>query len=377
MGDELADGSRNRRVPHSLMLSAIAARKARLQLTPQVSSKKRKSSPKTPQIPEKRPRSHPSFNSSAKGTRKNTPKHDVTTSVTTSPDALTGEEDAIPPNSSDDDDSDMSITLDDKDTTLVPQGHPTEPTRRERTKAWSPSRPVVDSSDEASDVSVQPLSDPSHFFHHIRPLPNEELEILSTYQPVHGQNMFRLLMEEGSALGLSGPAVILVLSPSATVSFVGTYRLRVLRGSISLLGTIIQSSHVLHHVFAPRSSPIPVIRAHMAHEESSKSLSDIPAQIINTIAEDDVLIVLQELRTGIEGLGRVVRTFEGVFDQVNPEGAPDLPLKGVHLVGHSLSEDVCLTHEIAGNSYRPRYAYLSGTAILGGCIFCIIVVLRA
>jgi len=308
----------------SLMLSAIAVRKARLQLTPEESSKKRKSSPKTPQIPEKHPRSRPSFNSSAKGTRKNPPKHDVTTSVTTSSDAFTREEDAIPPNSSDDDDSNMSITLDDQDTTLIPQGHPTEPTRRERTKAWS--------SDEASDVSEQPPSDPSQLFHHIRPLPNEELEILSTYQPVHGQNMFRLSIEEGSALGLSGPAVILVLSPSATVSFVGTYRLRVLRGSISLLGTIMQSSRVLHHVFAPRSSPIPVIKAHMAHGESSQSLSDIPAQIINTIAEDDVLIVLQELRTGIEGLGRVVRTFEGVFDQVNPEGAPDLPLEGVHLV---------------------------------------------
>lgn len=320
----------------SLMLSAIAARNARLELTP----KKRKSSPNTQQ---KRPRSRPRFNPSAKGTRKNTPKHDVATSVTTSSEAFTRDEDAVPPNSSDDDDSNMSITLDDQETT--------EPTRRERTKAWSPSRPILDSSDEVEDVSEseQPLSDPSQFLHHVRPLPNEELDVLSTYQPVHGQNMFRLSIEEGSALGLSGPAVILALSPSATVSFVGTYRLRVLRGSISLLGTIIRSSRVLHYVFAPRSSPIPVIKAHMAHGESSKLLSDIPAQIISTIAEDDVLIVLQELRTGIEGLGRVVRTFEGVFDQVNPEGAPDVPLEGVHLVGHSLSEDACFTHEISGN----------------------------
>lgn len=337
------------------MLSAIAARKARLQLTPEESSKKRKSSLKTPHIPDKRPRSRSGFNSSPKGTR----------TVSTSSDAFTSkEDDAIPPNSSDDDHSDMSITLDE-----IPQGHPTETTRREHTKAWSPSRPILDSSDEASDVSEQN-------FHHIRPLPNEELEILSTYRPVHEQNMFRLPIEEGSALGLSGPAVILVLSPSATVSFVGTYRLRVLRGSISLLGTIIQSSHVLHHVFAPRSSPIPVIKAHMARGESSKSLSDIPARIISTIAEDDVLIVLQELRTGIEGLGRVVRTFEGVFDQVYPEGSPDIPLEGVHLVGHSLSDDACFTHKTPGNQYRSWYACLSGTTILGGCIFCIIIVLR-
>jgi polynucleotide 5'-hydroxyl-kinase GRC3/NOL9 len=124
----------------------------------------------------------------------------------------------------------------------------------------------------------------------------------------------------------------MVLSPSATVSFVGAYRLRVLRGSVSLLGTVIQPSRVLHRVFAPRSSPIPVIEALVAQGESSNSLYDIPAQITNTVDNGDVIIVLQELRTGIEGLGRVMRTFEGVFYQADPEGAPDIPLGGVQLV---------------------------------------------
>jgi hypothetical protein len=71
-----------------------------------------------------------------------------------------------------------------------------------------------------------------------------------------------------------------------------------------------------------------------------------------------------------------VRTFEGVFDQVYPEGSPDIPLEGVHLVGHSLSDDACFTHKTPGNQYRSWYACLSGTTILGGCIFCIIIVLR-
>jgi polynucleotide 5'-hydroxyl-kinase GRC3/NOL9 len=75
-----------------------------------------------------------------------------------------------------------------------------------------------------------------------------------------------------------------------------------------------------------------VIEAFVAHGESSKSLYDIPAQITSSIDEGDVVIVLQELRTGIEGLGRVMRIFEGVFHQADPEGALDIPLGGVHLV---------------------------------------------
>jgi polynucleotide 5'-hydroxyl-kinase GRC3/NOL9 len=288
------------------MLSAIAARKARLQQPPLT----------------KRRHSHTAgLNPSQKKARKATSK------------SLSGQKNVISTTVSldySDDDSNMSITLDQQDTTL--HEHPLEPTLRGRTRAYSPSRPVADSSDDASDASEQPLTDLSQLFSYNRPLlTNEEPQILSTYRPVHGQNIFRLTLDEGSALGLSGPAIAIVLTPSATVSFVGAYRLRVLRSSISLLGTIIQPSRVLHRVFAPRSSPIPVIEALVAHGESSKSLYDIPAQITNTV-EGDVIILLQELRTGIEGLGRVMRTFEGVFDQVDPEEDPDIPLGGVYLV---------------------------------------------
>jgi polynucleotide 5'-hydroxyl-kinase GRC3/NOL9 len=237
------------------------------------------------------------------------------------------DDDGVALDSSDDD----PMTLDQGATTVVSHKPPSGFTLQKRTKAWSPSRPVVDPSDDASDTSEQPLAELPQLSYDGHP-PNEEPEILSTFRPAFEQNMFRLSLDEGSALGLSGPAVALVLSPSATVSFVGAYRLRVLRGSISLLGTTIQPSQVLHHVFAPRSSPIPVIEALVARGESSKSLSNVPAQIMGSIDQDDVVIVLQELRTGIEGLERVVRTFEGVFDRESPEGAHDLPLRGIHLV---------------------------------------------
>jgi len=327
------------------MLSAVAARKARLRQgslsTPEQTKKKRKSPHKTPPIPARHLHSQPSAAaviSSAKKPRKNAPERDITTTVTEVSNSFTSKEDS-------DDDSNMSITLDDQDTSLIPNRHPPEPTQQERTKAWSPSRPILDSSDAASDVSEQNLSDFPQFFPHNRSLTNEESEMLSTYRPVHEQNMFRLSIEEGLVLGLSGPAVVLALSPSATVSFVGAYRLRVLRGSVSLLGTIIRPSHVLHRVFAPRSSPIPVIEAHEARGESSKLFS-LPAQIMNTIDDRDVLIVLQELRTGIEGLGCVVRTFEGVFDQASTERTLDLPLEGVHLVCRSFSDDASFAYGI-------------------------------
>lgn len=356
------------------MLSAVAARKARLGSlsTLEQTNKKRKSPP----IPARQLHGQPSAAaviSSAKKPRKPPAKQDITTTVTEVSNSFTSKEEVVIPLDYSDDDSNMSITLDDQDTSLIPNRHPSEPTQQERTKAWSPSHPILDSSDAASDVSEQNLSDFPQFFPHNRSPANEESEMLSTYRPVREQNMFRLSIEEGLALGLSGPAVVMVLSPSATVSFVGAYRLRVLRGSVTLLGTIILPSHVLHRVFAPRSSPIPVIEAHEAHGESSKLLSSLPAQIMNIIDDRDVLIVLQELRTGIEGLGCVVRTFEGVFDQASTERTLDLSLEGVHLVRRSFSDDA---HCAYGIQDRPRYACLSSTSVLGGCFFCITAILH-
>ncbi|KAH9999536.1 hypothetical protein BJV77DRAFT_1179556 [Russula vinacea] len=310
------------------MLSAIAARRARLHKSPPSlkPSSKRRHTPAGP-------------NSSTKKARKDTSKlHSEQKNVITT--TVSREEGNISVDYSDD----MSITLDQQDTTLIPHERPLEPVLRGHTKAYSPSRPVADFSDDESDASEQPLTDLSQLFSYNRLLTNEEPQILSTYRPADGRNIFSLSLDEGSALGLSGPAIALVLSPLATVSFVGAYRLRVLRGSVSLLGTRIQPSRVLHRVFAPQSSPIPAIKALVTHGGSSKSLYDIPAQITGTIDEGDAIIVLQELRTGIEGLGRVMRTFEGVFRQTHSEGVFDMPLGGVHLLWHSFFEGAPFAH---------------------------------
>jgi polynucleotide 5'-hydroxyl-kinase GRC3/NOL9 len=326
------------------MLSAIAARKARLQH--QNSTKRRHTHSTGPNISAKKSRKPSHFE----------PKNDITATVSNLDYS--------------DDDSIMSITLDQQQ-----PKRPLELSLRERTR-YSPSRPIVplaDSSDYPSDASEsgQPVTDLSQLFPYDRDLHIEEPQILSTYRPIHGQNLFRLSLDEGTALGLNGPAIALVLSPSATVSFVGAYRLRILRGSISLLGTIIPPSRVLHSVFAPRSSPIPVIEALAARGESSKSLHDIPTRITSVINEDDVIIVLQELRTGIEGLGRVMRTFEGVFHQADPERASDIPLGGVHFVCFRvLRRRLLCSRRISGIPSSSWHACLSGTTILGGYILC-------
>ena len=225
-------------------------------------------------------------------------------------------------------DDDERMSIDQEDVTLP------QPTQPEQRKAWSPSRLVFDSSDEASDANETPLSEPSRFPSR---LTNEEPEILCTYQPAPDQNMFQLSLDEGSSLGLSGPATALVLFPSATLSLIGTYNLRVLRGYVSLLGAIVGPSQVVHQVFAPYSSPVPVILALEAHGESSKPLSDIPVRIRSTANEGDVVIVLQELKTGVDGLGRVVGTFEGVFDDAHSKDV--IPLQGVHFVSHLFLEN--------------------------------------
>ncbi|KAF8271674.1 hypothetical protein EI94DRAFT_1796800 [Lactarius quietus] len=291
------------------MLSAVAARKARQPSlpNPKSSAKRRQSN-----------------HAKARKRSRSDNKHDSDTRPKASSVLTSKKVDLLPDRS--DDDSGMSIDLHQEDVAPPQPEHSLQPSHPEHRKAWSPSRLAFDS-DGASDASETPLSGlprfPSDSNH-------EEPEILSTYQPVLDRNMFRLSLDEGSSLGLSGPAVALVLFSSATVSFIGIYHLRVLYGSVSLLGAIVRPSHVVHRVFAPSSSPIPVIQALAARGESSKSLPNIPARILRTIDEGDVVIVLQELQTGVDGLGRVVRTFEGVFDDAHYKGIPVGPLQGVH-----------------------------------------------
>jgi polynucleotide 5'-hydroxyl-kinase GRC3/NOL9 len=314
------------------MLSAIAARKARQPSLP------------NPKTSAKRRQSH---HAKARKRSRSENNHDSATQQR----ALTSQKDVVLLDRSDDD-SGMSVDLDQENVTPSQPEQSLDSAQPEHRRAWSPSRLAFDS-DGASDANETPFSGRPQFPSYSNNPTNEEQDILSTYQPSPDRNMFPLSLVEGSSLGLSGPTVALVLFPSATVSLVGSYRLRVLHGSVSLLGAIVRPSQVVHQVFAPSSSPIPVVQALAARGESSKSLSDIPARILSTISDGDVVVVLQDLQTGVEGLGRVVRTFEGVFDDVHSKGILVGPLQGVHFVSHPFLENALFSQGVT-RPPRPR-----------------------
>ncbi|KAI0637595.1 hypothetical protein C8Q77DRAFT_1047087 [Trametes polyzona] len=176
-------------------------------------------------------------------------------------------------------------------------------------RAWSPSAPLADSSDDDEDDGDEPivLDSPVKPAKEYSP---DSSQVLSTFQPVREQNVFHLPTTSGS----SRAGVVLLLSSSDTVALLGTYTLTVLRGSIALSGITLEASPATHPVFAPRSSPIPIIQCLPRHPPSnSPSPLDLPAHIADAASDAEAVILVQELHTGIEGLGRICRTFDGFF----------------------------------------------------------------
>ncbi|THV08416.1 hypothetical protein K435DRAFT_787888 [Dendrothele bispora CBS 962.96] len=203
-----------------------------------------------------------------------------------------------------------------------------------RSRAWSPSHPINDSSDEDRGPASQFTSN----IH--RP---ESPSILSTCHPVQDQNTFYLTPEEISALGLScsSPGRLFSLQEGESLTFVGTYRLTVLAGCLSLCGLTLHASPQPHDVFAPRSSPLPVLKA--CSSSSSEDQAWKPpsfGRLRDIIQTSSTLFALQELRTNVEGLGSVCRTFERVFQppRFNGGGQIDMQLTGVHMVTNAMKD---------------------------------------
>lgn len=188
-------------------------------------------------------------------------------------------------------------------------------------RAWSPSQPVEDSSDDESvdgdDESANPLDVSSLFPYLSRSLrtpgqtPNDN-NVLSTFEPALDQNMFILTEDECHLLGLSGKATLIALDVDDSICVLGICVLVVLHGSISLCGATISSSSAKHRVYAPRSAPLPVIRA--GEETGSTSQVDNLPPRLRDALQYRAIVILQELKPDVIGLGRICRTFEGVFE---------------------------------------------------------------
>ncbi|KAF8623172.1 hypothetical protein AX17_007528 [Amanita inopinata Kibby_2008] len=196
-------------------------------------------------------------------------------------------------------------------------------------RAWSPSMPLQDSSsDEGSGEEREQQAG--------IPL----IQALSTFKPVYNQNIFYVSQDKLSILNLSSVAgTLLALSPEENVCIAGTYTLTVLQGTISFLGVKLCASSRTHRIYAPRSSPLPVIEA--VSSEPSILHADMCRQL--EIPEiNGAVVLLQELRSGVQGLGRVCKTFGGVFDfsryerQEGNEGI--LNVTGAYMLGSRMRD---------------------------------------
>ena len=178
-------------------------------------------------------------------------------------------------------------------------------------RAWSPSVPLQDSSDEEPTNEGQ---------HQIR---SPTLRRLTSFTPNRTKNMFYLSRE-------SMQGTLIVLSAEERLCIGGAYLLTVLRGTLSLFGTTLGASTRPHRIYAPKSSPLPVLEA-ISPEPSI--LSDDLSHQLGILGLSGTVILIQELRTGVQRLGHVCKVFSGAFDYANQgEDAKMLNVSGAYMV---------------------------------------------
>jgi polynucleotide 5'-hydroxyl-kinase GRC3/NOL9 len=202
-------------------------------------------------------------------------------------------------------------------------------------RAWSPSAPINDSSDEEGekilDVPV-PLALP--------PAPTHgPPQTLTSFRVLPDKTAFYLESEEIAALGLAADTCVLIsLSTGQTVSLLGAYMFTVLRGAVSICGIRMPANPVAHRVYAPRSSPIPTLKA-LYENVQLHSIVAVPERLRPVFESGTILVAFQQLNSGVEGLGTICRPFDGVFKpsrwQLDTDAGNDFRLPGVHMVINS------------------------------------------
>ncbi|KAI6039252.1 hypothetical protein EDC04DRAFT_3112463 [Pisolithus marmoratus] len=188
-------------------------------------------------------------------------------------------------------------------------------------REWSPSRPVELKEPEA-------------------PIPAEST-VISNFSPILGQNIFPLTEDDLSAMGFQGDdGLVLVLNASESVALLGVYLLVILQGRANLCGVTLGPSSTQHRVFAPRSSPIPVVSWAPTDTHSKRPLPSI------VHANPDATVVLiQYVNTGVEDLSRVFRVFENVFKppRMLPQETSEFPKYVLYVIANSTKDIVPFT----------------------------------
>ncbi|TEB24439.1 hypothetical protein FA13DRAFT_1669430 [Coprinellus micaceus] len=205
---------------------------------------------------------------------------------------------------------------------------------------------------DSMDVDITQMNLSTLFPHTATALPsNHPNTPLSTFQPAIDENVFSLLGEEVSQLKLppspssshthSSPSTLVLIGPHETLCLLGTCNLTVLHGSILILGSTLYPSTNSHRIYAPKSSPLPVIRCSFTKtKESLLGDVDLPSRVSidDDIRRHGAVLLLQELRTGIEGLGKICRPFLNAFQQPKWQPANAFKLPGLCLARGQLSD---------------------------------------
>lgn len=164
---------------------------------------------------------------------------------------------------------------------------------------------------------------------------DDRVTILSTFKPAAGRNIFSISREDCSALGVSNPGTLVCLTPEDTLCLLGSCRLTVLRGSLELCGIVLAASKTAHNIYAPRCSPLPVLKAGRGQCSGSVLDDQTALHRLRSILKFNTVLLFQSLETGVDRLGLVCRPFSGIFGPSGSQGittASDWEVPGLHLV---------------------------------------------
>lgn len=188
--------------------------------------------------------------------------------------------------------------------------------------AWSPSRPPPDSSegeDRGRPVRSTPQMQDNGYM---------EVRKLS-FVPIPQQNILFLSGEQPGVLyGRKGTVV--TLKSGESLALQGVYSLTVLSGRVSICTSELSASpSTSHRVFAPKCLPTPIIQP---VESGTYTIHPkLPPDIQRIARPDCTIIFLENLETGVEGLGKACKVFEGAFGTDYAKSCP-LALNSAHLV---------------------------------------------
>ncbi|KAL5488415.1 GRC3 [Sanghuangporus weigelae] len=239
------------------------------------------------------------------------------------------EQDEGPLSSASDSDEDIQ-ELQFADTELREIIEAQQPQKTKTQRAWSPSRPPGNSSDEGAELSAPtphfPFA-PGSRTERLRGAKYQTAYSLS-FVPQPEKNVFYIEKNDTqSVLGRKGTVITLV--EGETTALLGVYSLTVLRGRVSLMGTKLHASASRPYtIFAPKCSPIPVVTA---VPSSGISSFPLPDRITHAIEPSGTILFLEDVHTGVEGLGLICKTFENVFD-ASSLGEDTLRLSGARVL---------------------------------------------